>query len=179
MASSCDDLPLKVHPPKEKYLLMNVSQNIKDRLRIFYQKVKRLEGDPHFIALGFAIGVFVGMTPTIPFHTVLAVVLAFLFKGSKAAAAIGVWFSNPVTIPLFYFLSYRVGTFFFNLTPFDARPHTVLELMKMGTDLTVAMVSGGMILGILPGVAAYWFARWFVIRRHRSETTGASPSDHG
>ncbi len=158
---------------------MNISQNIKDRLRVLYQKVKRLEGDPHFIALGFAIGVFVGITPTIPFHTVLAVALAFLFKGSKAAAVIGVWFANPATIPLFYFLSYRVGTFFFNLTPFDARPRTVLELMKMGTDLTVAMVSAGMILGILPAVAAYWFARWFVIRRHRSETTGAWPSGSG
>ena len=69
-----------------RYVAMNIYTKINNRIRDFILKAKRLEGDPHFIALGLAIGVFVGFTPTIPFHTVLAVALAFLFKGSKAAA---------------------------------------------------------------------------------------------
>ncbi|PIP36256.1 MAG: DUF2062 domain-containing protein [Desulfobacterales bacterium CG07_land_8_20_14_0_80_52_14] len=147
-----------------RYVAMNIYTKINNRIRDFILKAKRLEGDPHFIALGLAIGVFVGFTPTIPFHTVLAVALAFLFKGSKAAAAIGVWFSNPVTIPLFYFLSFRTGTFLFSISPFDAHPRTVLELIKMGADLTIAMLVGGVILGILPGVAAYFVTRRLIRR---------------
>ena len=38
-----------------------------------------------------AIGVFIGITPTIPLHTILAVSLALLVRGSKLAAALGVW----------------------------------------------------------------------------------------
>ena len=150
-------------------------QKAKDRFRTLSLKVKRQEGNPHFIALGFALGVFVSVTPTIPFHTVFAVGLAFLFKGSKAAAALGVWFSNPLTIPLFYFLSYRLGAFLFGVSFSDTHPHTILELMKMGLDLTLAMVAGGVLLGILPGIAAYFVMRR-LIRRWQKKRKEASRS---
>lgn len=74
----------------------------KYNLREFVERVKTLQGDPHYIAVGIAIGVFIGITPTMPFHTVIAIALAFIFRGSKAAAALGVWFCNPVTAPFFY-----------------------------------------------------------------------------
>ncbi len=151
---------------------MNIFRKIHFRIHDFLLKVKSLEGDPHFIALGLAIGVFVGVTPTIPFHTILAVALAFLFRCSKAAAAIGVWFSNPVTIPLFYFLSYRIGTFLFSISPFDAHPRTVLELMKVGADITTAMLIGGVILGILPGIAAYFTTRRLICRWQEKKRDG-------
>jgi uncharacterized protein (DUF2062 family) len=155
---------------------MNVYQIIKIRAKDLFLKAKRLEGDPHFIALGFALGVFVGVTPTIPFHTVLAVSLAFLFKGSKAAAAIGVWIGNPITIPFFYLLSYRIGTLVFVLSPFDAQPRTIFDLMKMGMDLTAAMVAGGVILGIVPGGIAYWVAWWLVRVRQKKHAFRPPPS---
>jgi uncharacterized protein (DUF2062 family) len=116
-----------------------------------------------------AIGVFVSITPTIPFHTVIAVALAFILRGSKPAAAIGVWFSNPITIPFFYVGSYNVGSFILGYSaPFDAKYETIPELMNLGTDITVALITGGVILGILPGIAAYFVTRRFfkAIRRH-------------
>ena len=79
--------------------------------REFWRQLRELRGKPHEIALGMAIGVFVAITPTIPFHTVLAVSLAALVRGSKLAAALGVWVSNPLTIPIFYYGSYRLGRF--------------------------------------------------------------------
>ena len=76
-------------------------KTLKEISRRSLARIKELNGDPHYVALGMAIGVFVGVTPTIPFHTALALGLSFIFRGSKAAAAIGVWFSNPITIPFF------------------------------------------------------------------------------
>ena len=131
--------------------------NPKEKICQLITKFKELHGDPHYVAIGMAIGVFIGVTPTIPFHTVIALSLAFIVRGSKAAAAIGVWFSNPFTIPFFYKGSYDLGIFILgNSAPFSTEFESILELLKLGTDVTVAMLTGGIILGILPGIAAYF-----------------------
>jgi uncharacterized protein (DUF2062 family) len=132
----------------------------KFNVREFTERVKQLHGDPHYVAMGMAIGVFIGITPTMPFHTVIAVALAFIFRGSKAAAALGVWFCNPLTAPLFYWGSYKVGMFILDdPAPFNVKFESILELLKLGTDVTMAMITGGVILGILPGIAAYFVTR--------------------
>lgn len=132
----------------------------KFNIREFTERVKKLHGDPHYVAMGMAIGVFISITPTIPFHTVIAVALAFIFRGSKAAAALGVWFCNPLTAPLFYWGSYKAGMLFLgNQVPFNVKFESILELIKLGADVTMAMIMGGVILGILPGIAAYFLTR--------------------
>jgi uncharacterized protein (DUF2062 family) len=132
----------------------------KNYIREFVQRIKNLEGDPHYVAMGLAIGVFIGITPTIPFHTVLAVGLAFILRGSKAAAALGVWFSNPITAPIFYWGSYKVGLYLLgNPAPFDVKYESILELLHLGMDVTFAMIAGGVILGVLPGIASYFITR--------------------
>jgi uncharacterized protein (DUF2062 family) len=136
------------------------NSRLKRRLCEFIDKAKKLQGDPHYIAMGMAIGVFVAITPTIPFHTVIALALAFMLRGSKPAAVIGVWVSNPITIPFFYLYSYKVGKFLLgNKMPFDPKYESISELVKLGMDVTVAMIIGGVILGIPPGIAAYFITR--------------------
>lgn len=81
-----------------------------ERFRQKISQLKMLGGDSRFIARGMAAGVFVGMTPTIPFHTVLSITMAFLCRGSKPAAVIGSWISNPLTIPIVYYACYAVGS---------------------------------------------------------------------
>ena len=132
-------------------------KTVKERLKALFIRIKELQGDPRYIATGMAIGVFVGVTPTIPFHTLIAIALAFVFRGSKPAAAIGVWFANPVTIPLFYIGSFKVGTLILNKPiPFDAKFESITELMTLGLDVTIAMIIGGAILGILPAIISYF-----------------------
>ena len=139
--------------------------NLREKIRHLITRFKQLNGDPHYVALGMAIGVFISVTPTIPFHTVIALALAFILRGSKAAAAIGVWFSNPVTIPLFYKGSYDVGVSILgNSAPFSTEYESILELLKLGADVTIAMITGGVILGILPGMAAYFITRRIFIK---------------
>jgi len=129
-------------------------------IREFIQRVKNLKGNPHYVAMGLAIGVFISITPTIPFHTVLAVALAFILRGSKVAAALGVWFSNPITAPIFYWGSYKLGMHLLgNPAPFDIKYESILELIDLGVDVTIAMIAGGIILGILPGIASYFISR--------------------
>ena len=132
------------------------STSIKGRLKAFFVRLKELQGDPRYIATGMAIGVFVGITPTIPFHTVIALALAFILRGSKPAAVIGSWFANPITIPFFYIGSFKLGTFILNRPiPFDVKFESITALMTLGLDVTIAMIVGGALLGILPAIIAY------------------------
>ena len=145
----------------------------KYNIRRFVESIKKLPGDPHYVAMGMAIGVFISITPTMPFHTVIAVLLAFILRGSKAAAALGVWFCNPLTAPLFYLGSYKTGIFVFGkLAPFNIKYESVLELIKLGIDATMAMIAGGVILGILPGIAAYFLTRNIITRIRSRKTAG-------
>jgi uncharacterized protein (DUF2062 family) len=130
--------------------------SLKNRIKSLWNNVKKLQGEPSYIAMGMAIGVFIGITPTIPFHTIIAVALAFILKGSKPAAAIGVWIANPITIPFFYIGSFKAGTFLLNRPiPFDVKFESIKELLSLGFDATIAMVIGGAILGIVPGILSY------------------------
>ena len=132
----------------------------RDRLLHWIARVKELHGDPHYVAIGMAIGVFVSITPTIPFQSIIAVCLSLIFRGSKAAAAIGVWFSNPLTIPILYFASFKTGVLLFGASnTANVSGGSITELLKLGLNVTIASVSGGLILGILPGIATYFITR--------------------
>jgi len=147
----------------------------------FVRQLRELRGKPHEISLGIAIGVFVALTPTIPFHTVLAVALAALLRGSKLAAALGVWLSNPLTIPLFYYGSYRLGKFALGYREL-AMPHeySLIALVKLGGHVTVAMLHGGVLLGILPAFVAYSLTyRFTTSARFQGKPKQAIQQDRG
>ncbi len=134
--------------------------NFRVHIRAFLDRVKKLKGDPTYVAKGMAIGVFIGVTPTIPFHTAIAIALAFIFKASKPAAIVGVWFCNPVTLPLFYYGSYKVGALLFRLDiSADLKGMPISEILEMGAEVTAAIMCGGIIIGIPFGIAAFFITR--------------------
>lgn len=134
-------------------------RHLKQRVQQFFSRLKELPGSPEYIGRGMAAGIFVGSTPTIPFHTILAIALAVILGGSKRAAAVGAWLGTPI-IPFLYLASYKVGTFFLgNLPPIDIKAMSISEVLSLGLDVTCAMLIGGVIVGILPGVATYFITR--------------------
>jgi len=142
--------------------------NFKQKINEFIKRVKQLKGDPNFIATGMAIGIFVGITPTFPFHTILAIGLAYILRASKAAAAIGVWIGNPLTIPFIYMGSYKTGALILGTSlPFDAKYTTFTELTKLGLKATIALLTGGVIIGI-PFAAASYFITRRLVKKFRS-----------
>lgn len=138
---------------------MVLFQKIKYGYRNLVAKLKNSDGNPHKIALGIAIGVFVGVTPSFPFHTAIALGLAMLLKGSRIAAAAGVWVSNPVTMPLFYIASYKIGAYFLgNASQIDISKQSFSELVNTGFDITHATILGSILIGSVLSVIAYLLA---------------------
>lgn len=157
-------------PSKEnEKIVQSARLTLKQKLHKYFSEIKQLEGDPNYIARGMAIGVFIGITPTIPLHTVLAVILAFIFRGSKPAAIIGVWVANPFTIPFFYIASYQIGIFLFKIsTPFNPAHISIHQLVELGLEITIAMIIGGIVLGIPVGIIAYGVT-WKVVKSIRAQ----------
>lgn len=83
---------------------------IKRWVRYQYLKLVRIDDTPSRIAMGMAVGVFLGIFPTFGFGTILAFILAVLFRFNKAAAVIGSFIMNPLTTPLFWSGSAVLGT---------------------------------------------------------------------
>lgn len=85
--------------------------------RTLLRQILMLEDTPHSIALGTAIGMFIGMTPTVGIQMILVVIFAFLvkplFQFNRLAALITVYISNPVTLVPLYWFNYKIGNLFF------------------------------------------------------------------
>jgi uncharacterized protein (DUF2062 family) len=137
----------------------------KRSLRLFYLRLLRLKAQPEEIAGGMAIGVFVGMTPTVPLHTVLAVSIAYLFNKSKLAAATGVWISNPLFLPLVYFLDYKVGRIIIGgkAASLAAADFSIRRLGELGWEISFPMFIGGLVTGLLLAIPSYFITRRIVI----------------
>jgi uncharacterized protein (DUF2062 family) len=63
-----------------------------------FRSIFQIKESPHRIALAFAVGVFIGISPLIGLHYIGGVLLAMLFRLNKLVAIIGVSVNNPWTI---------------------------------------------------------------------------------
>jgi len=84
--------------------------------RTILRTILTLDDTPHSVALGTAIGIFIGMTPTVGIQMILVMVFAYLtrpfFSFNRVAALITVYLSNPLTVVPIYWFDYKVGTLF-------------------------------------------------------------------
>jgi len=138
-----------------------------------YERFLKTRGHPREIALGFALGLFVGMTPLMGLHTAIAVPLAALFKWNKISAAISVWITNAVTAPLIYSITYVIGSKLIGLEKsftlkglngFSGLYHLILNT----PEIALAMTVGGIVLGLPLAFIGYYFTIT-VIRKYRED----------
>lgn len=73
-------------------------------------RLLRLNNSPQEIALGVAIGVFIGILPVYGLHTVLVIIAAILVRSAnKIAIFLGTSISLPPTIPPITWAGYEIG----------------------------------------------------------------------
>ena len=63
--------------------------------RTAFRRLLALDDPPERTALAFAIGVFIAFTPLLGLHTILATLIAFLFRFNKIAIYTGTFVNNP------------------------------------------------------------------------------------
>ena len=133
----------------------------------------KIRGDTRQIALGMALGLFIGFTPTLGFHMALAIFLASLFKWNKITAAAGVWVTNPVTAPFIYGLTYFMGARFlgirhtFNM-PADLNLQTVMVMLQKAPEILLSLTVGCIMLGLPIAIVGYYIT-YSAVEKYRED----------
>ena len=145
--------------------------SVKRLSRYYYHRITRLRGNPYVLAGGACIGVFVGLTPTIPFHTIIILGLAFATRTSAIAGIITSWIvCNPLTFVPIYFLSVCVGN---KVTPYhlnwekvrlfleqllhsDGFSSSLHIIFNVGYETVVVLVIGGCLIALPISICSYF-----------------------
>jgi len=127
------------------------------------------------VALGVAIGVFAAFVPVFGFQLGLAAVGAWLLGANVVAALLGTFVGNPVTWPLMWLSSYKLGAVLLGRE--DLGPEMASAIDRIGASLVAmspdalseggrlllpilgAMTVGAIPVGLIVAAAAYMLAR--------------------
>ena len=156
---------------KKNHIISN--NKVLTSLKKGYRRFLKIRGHPNEIALGFAVGLFVAMTPSIGFHTVIAVFFTALFKWNKISAAVGVWITNPLTAPVIYGVNYFIGAKLMGLQKVYLLSEAhgfarIYKIMLKAPEIFWALTIGGIVLGLPLAVAGYYFS-YSVVQKYQDD----------
>lgn len=137
--------------------------------RAAFRRLLAIDDPPERTALAFSIGIFIAFSPFLGLHTIMATVIAFLFRFNKVAIYTGTFINNPFfTLVPIIIGSYAVGAFVLG-RPIRI-PDEGLELLKnphifsgdyyrrifvQSWDIVWPFAVGGMLLSVVCSVLAY------------------------
>lgn len=133
---------------------------MKVKINRYLAEVARLKKTPHEIALGFAIGVFIGILPTPGFNILFGMLVIFIFKNvNKLALFGGMAVFNPLTSSYFIYLSFLIGSKIVKpLAPRDALYPFITQFLH--TSLMVLV--GSLIIGFVLSIISYYVVKAIV-----------------
>ncbi len=82
----------------------------KELVRRWLDKLLHVHDTPERTAAAFALGVFLGFSPYLGLHTILGVVLAFVFNLNRVAVLLGVYSNLPWIIAGYYAFTTWLGS---------------------------------------------------------------------
>jgi uncharacterized protein (DUF2062 family) len=152
--------------------------------RYYFLRIKRLKGDPEYIARGFALGVFMGNLPFVP-QTLLLIPITIVLKASTVASIISsVIVNNPFTVTVQYYLAWKLGSLILPGRGSFAQLHDMMrtiaekglvtglaEIGHLGFDTLLALQVGGAVMGAMMALISYFPVRNFFrsIRERRRQ----------
>ena len=137
--------------------------------RATFRRLLALDDPPERTALAFSIGVFIAFSPFLGLHTILATLIAFLFRFNKLAVYSGTFINNPfLTLVPIIVASYAIGAFILGRPlriPAEGidllkNPHLLTgdyyrKLFRESWDIVWPFGIGGMTLSVVCSLIAY------------------------
>ncbi|MDD5543750.1 MAG: DUF2062 domain-containing protein [Acidobacteriia bacterium] len=153
-----------------------------NRLKNPLEHLLHLHDTEERTSFSFALGVFFGFSPFIGFHTILALLFAFLFRLNRVATLVGVYLNTPWTLIPVAIASTSLGYRVLRLLghPYRRRRFNWAELgsfhfwANLPTEIQLhyhtlyPFFVGSMICAIVFSLLSYPLCLWFVrTYRHR------------
>ncbi len=113
---------------------------IADRIR----DIVKLNDSSHKLAFSFSIGVFIGISPFLGFHTLLGVILSWLFRLNTFATISGIYLLPFWSLLPLYAFSTWIGT-------------ELLDAHHLFTDFLLSFLFGSLVIGSLLAISCYIF----------------------
>jgi uncharacterized protein (DUF2062 family) len=139
------------------------------RLRDRFGQLLTIDDTPHRIAVTFAVGLFLGISPFLGFHSVIALAFAWAFRLNRVVIFTGVFVTNPWSIVPIYTFCTWIGTLVLgteNITAgFDWKSLGIVDLYKLGALLKPFFV-GTLLVGLISSVLGYFVIRTAVKKAH-------------
>lgn len=126
-----------------------------------------LDDSPWRTALALAIGVFLSFTPFWGVQTLLALLLATVFRLNRAVTVTGTWLNLPWFAPFVYAAAVKLGAL---MLP------DLSGLAGLSAYLLVGSTTLGLAAGLLTWVVAFSLMRRRRHRRRAGDDTGQSPN---
>ena len=141
-------------------------------MRHFKDLIKKLlhvEDTAERTALAYSIGIFLGYSPFLGFHTLLGIAVAFLFKLNRVAVLLGAWSNFPWWLVPYYTIATWLGMW---VMGFQIDRLTLKEMFRSGMEqgfvssgfwirvtsqwgFLLSFMIGSLILALLLSLAAY------------------------
>jgi len=143
--------------------------------RYMGKRIMRISGSPHAIALGLSIGIYASFTPFFGFHIIIAILIAWGLSANVAAAAIGTAFSNPLTMPFIFAMTYALGRALWNGGD-EGDPVSFVEFFRMLEEYNFTEIRlvffqtllGSLVLGAIIALVTYFVAFYATWRFRRA-----------
>jgi hypothetical protein len=143
-----------------------------------FRELLRFDDPPRRLAVALAVGVFVSCTPFWGLQTVLAIVVAAVFRLNRAATVLGTWLNLPWFAPIVYGAAIKIGLLVApGLREADAASFDLLlrdpGALSWGTvwswlrGSSLPLLVGSTIVGLVAGAATYAIALTALRRRRR------------
>jgi uncharacterized protein (DUF2062 family) len=137
--------------------------------RSTFRRLLALDDPPERTALAFSLGVFIAFSPFLGLHTILATLIAFIFRFNKVAVYTGTFINNPfLTLVPIIIASYAVGAFILGrplrISPAGiellTNPHLLTpayyhKLFRESWDIVWPFSIGGLTLSVVCSLIAY------------------------
>jgi uncharacterized protein (DUF2062 family) len=148
-----------------------------------FKSIFKVKDTPHHIAMAFAMGVFMGISPLLGLHYILAFVTAWLFRLNKLVAIVGVSVNNPWTIVPISTFCVWIGAKLLGikqvLPEVDWKSLNLTSIVKKLTDLDnflavvnqlmpliKAFFAGSFVVCTLSAIVSYFIIKTVAMRYH-------------
>lgn len=137
------------------------------KIRYKLKKILLLDYPPKKIAMACAVGVLIGFSPYVGFHTALAIGASFVFALPLYPLVLGAYITNPFTLVPIYTLCYKFGELITGehaITPPSFSDMTMKSMLSTAKTFFVPFFVGTHVLGLILAVITYILAYRLIIK---------------
>jgi hypothetical protein len=139
-----------------------------------FRNLLNLDDPPERTALAFATGAFIAFCPLLGLHTILAAIIAFVWRLNKVAIFTAIYINNPWTLAPIIAASWAIGRLFVSapeagLPPFSLGAMLTAEFWRMIAaqwEQLLPFAVGATILSIISAIISYPLML-YLLRRYK------------